>query len=114
MQKGIDGSEDFEAAAGQLGENTDELSAAFLDTATEGRLKAADLEEGLKGHVEQLLVAFDRYVAEDYETAYDSIHETYSHMFGVGTATYPRNDATVEDIFGFDYGSRLNLITCIG
>jgi len=28
MQKGIDGSKDFKAAAGQLGENTDELSAA--------------------------------------------------------------------------------------
>lgn len=60
--------------------------AAFLDTATEGRLKAADLEEGLKMHVDQLLMAFDSYVDEDYEAAYDNIHEAYSHMFGVGTA----------------------------
>ncbi|MBD7984851.1 copper amine oxidase [Sporosarcina sp. Sa2YVA2] len=60
--------------------------AAFLDTATEGRLKAADLEEGLKGHVDQLLMAFDNYVAGDYDATYDNIHEAYSHMFGVGTA----------------------------
>ena len=60
--------------------------AAFLDTATEGRLKAADLEEGLKGHVDQLLNAFNSYVAKDYDAAYDSIHEAYSHMFGVGTS----------------------------
>lgn len=62
------------------------VQAEFLDTATEGRLKAADLEESLKGHVDQLLVAFDSYADEDYDKAYDSIHEAYSHMFGVGTA----------------------------
>ncbi|MHA6260705.1 copper amine oxidase [Sporosarcina sp. CAU 1771] len=62
------------------------VQAEFLDTATEGRLKAADLEEGLKGHVDQLLAAFNSYVDEDYDKAYDSIHEAYSHMFGVGTA----------------------------
>ena len=31
-----------------------------------------------------------------------------------GTATYPRNDAPVSDIFGFNYSSNLNLITCTG
>ncbi|MBO0589145.1 copper amine oxidase [Sporosarcina sp. E16_8] len=62
------------------------IQAEFLDTATEGRLKAADLEEGLKGHVDQLLNAFNSYVDKDYDAAYDSIHEAYSHMFGVGTA----------------------------
>lgn len=30
------------------------------------------------------------------------------------TERYPRNDAPIEEIFGFSYGSRLNLITCIG
>lgn len=80
---------DDEAGKEQAMANLDayrKTQAAFLDTATEGRLKAADLEEGLKGHVDQLLMAFDSYVDKDYETAYDNIHEAYSHMFGVGTA----------------------------
>jgi len=139
MQKGIDGSKDFKAAAGQLGENTDELSAAvgsvygeeagkqfqmiwgshigyfvdyvtataekdeegrkkaladldnyrveqadFLDKATEGRLKAKDLEEGLKMHVDQLVWAFDSYGAGDYDKAYTSLTESMHHMFGTG------------------------------
>ncbi|WP_430286310.1 copper amine oxidase [Sporosarcina gallistercoris] len=139
MQKGIDGSKDFDAAAAQLGENTDELSAAigsvygddaanqfkeiwgshigyfvdyvkataandeegrkkaiseldgyrvtqaeFLDTATEGRLKAKDLEEGLKMHVDQLIWAFDNYNAGEYEKAYEGITESMMHMFGTG------------------------------
>ncbi|WJY27373.1 class F sortase [Sporosarcina trichiuri] len=28
--------------------------------------------------------------------------------------TYPRDAAPIQDIFGFSYGSRLNLITCMG
>ena len=139
MQKGIDGAEDFDAAAAQLGENTDELSAAigsvygeeagnqfkeiwsshigyfvdyvtataendedgrkkavanldeyrvtqagFLDTATEGRLKAKDLEEGLKMHVDQLIWAFDNYNAEDYEKTYEGLTESVMHMFETG------------------------------
>ncbi|QOR68032.1 hypothetical protein IM538_07835 [Cytobacillus suaedae] len=114
MQKGIDGSEDFEAVAGALNENTEGLSAAvasvygeaggaqfkeiwsshigyfvdyvkataandqtakdqalaeldiyraeqaaFFETATGGKLKATELEEGLKVHINQLLWAFD-------------------------------------------------------
>ncbi|MFP3322650.1 copper amine oxidase [Planococcus sp. SIMBA_160] len=54
--------------------------AAFLDSATEGRVPADALEEGLTAHVEQLLTAFDSYVAGDYETAYASIREAYAHM----------------------------------
>lgn len=139
MQKGIDGKEDFEAAAGQLNKNTEDLSAAvgsvygeeagnqfkeiwsshigyfvdyvtataenneegrkqalaeldkyraeqagFLDTATEGRLKAADLEAGLKVHVEQLIGAFESYRAGEYDKAYDDATESMHHMFGVG------------------------------
>ena len=30
------------------------------------------------------------------------------------TETYPRKEAPIEQIFGFSYGSRLNLITCTG
>lgn len=54
--------------------------AALLDAATEGRIPAADFEAGLTAHVDQLLVAFDSYVAGDYETAYSSIREAYAHM----------------------------------
>ncbi|USK33913.1 hypothetical protein LIT25_00040 [Bacillus sp. F19] len=39
--------------------------AAFLDTATDGRLKAADLEAGLKEHIEQLLSAFNSYTGKN-------------------------------------------------
>ncbi|WP_227396361.1 copper amine oxidase [Jeotgalibacillus aurantiacus] len=54
--------------------------AAFLDAATESRVPAAALEEGLTAHVGQLLTAFDSYVAGDYETAYSSIREAWAHM----------------------------------
>lgn len=141
MQKGIDGAKDFEAAAGALNENTEDLTAAiesvygaegaaqfkkiwsshigyfvdyvtataekdeegkkqavaeldeyrteqaaFLDTATEGRLKAADLEAGLKEHIKQLLNAFNSYTSKDYPAAYENISTAYAHMFGVGQA----------------------------
>ena len=135
LKKGADGTEDFEALAGALSKNTDDLTAAvssvygeeagaqfkeiwsshigyfvdyanatkandqagkdqavanldkyiveqaaFLDKATEGRLKAADLEAGLKMHVDQLVWAFDSYVAEDYETSYMNEREAIKHM----------------------------------
>ncbi|OHX51623.1 copper amine oxidase [Planococcus faecalis] len=54
--------------------------AAFLDAATEGRVPAAALEEGLTAHVGQLLAAFDSYVAGDFDAAYSSIREAYAHM----------------------------------
>lgn len=54
--------------------------AAFLDAATEGRVPADTLEEGLTAHVGQLLESFDAYVAGDYETAYNSMREAYAHM----------------------------------
>ncbi|WP_017382075.1 hypothetical protein [Paenisporosarcina sp. TG-14] len=135
MKKGADGTEDFEALAGELSKNTDDLTAAvasvygeeagvafkeiwsshigyfvdyvkatgaddqagkdkalaeldgyivkqaaFLETATEGRLKAADLEAGLTMHVDQLVWAFDSYVAGDYETGYMNEREAIKHM----------------------------------
>lgn len=135
LKKGADGTEDFDALASALGQNTDDLTAAvssvygeeagaqfkeiwsshigyfvdyatatkandqagkdkaveqlgeyiveqaaFLETATEGRLKAADLEAGLKMHVDQLVWAFDSYVAGDYETSYMNEREAIGHM----------------------------------
>jgi hypothetical protein len=139
MQKGIDGAEDFEAAAGALNQNTEDLAnavtsvyraeggnqfkeiwsshigyfvnyvtatakkdqagkdkalaelqeykvkqAAFLDSATGGRLKAAELEEGLAVHIEQLLWAFDNYTAGDFEKTYENLRHSMHHMFGTG------------------------------
>ncbi|WP_263491839.1 copper amine oxidase [Bacillus sp. RAR_GA_16] len=136
MQNGIDGSEDFDASAAALSENTDDLAAAitsvygeeagnqfkemwsghignfveyvqatgaedeeakeaalkalenyradfssFLETATDGRLEASALSEGLQTHVNQLISAFDNYTMEDYDAAYDSVREAYAHMY---------------------------------
>ncbi len=64
----------------------DELSqykkdfAQFLEDATGERLEADSLAEGLQMHVDQLIGAFDSYVAEDYETAYKHEREAIGHM----------------------------------
>lgn len=52
----------------------------LLEGATEGRIPAEALEEGLTTHVSQLLASFDSYVAGDYEAAYGSLREAYAHM----------------------------------
>ncbi|WP_404469785.1 copper amine oxidase [Sutcliffiella horikoshii] len=80
---GEENEEGREAAIAELEEYKVE-QAAFLDTATEGRLKAADLEEGLQMHIDELLLAFNSYNEADYETTYNTIRESYAHMFGVG------------------------------
>lgn len=54
--------------------------AALLDAATEGRVPADALEEGLTTHVNQLLGSFDAYVSGDYETAYAEMRAAYAHM----------------------------------
>lgn len=59
----------------------------------EGRLKAADLEAGLKEHIEQLLNAFKSYTGKKYPAAYENIHVAYTHMFRVGQAM---SDAIVD------------------
>lgn len=54
--------------------------AALLDAATEGRVPAEALEEGLTTHVSQLLASFDAYAAGDFETAYAEMRAAYAHM----------------------------------
>lgn len=54
--------------------------AAFFESATDGRLPAAALEEGLTMHIDQLLKAFDAYKAGDFETAYMQEREAIHHM----------------------------------
>jgi hypothetical protein len=58
----------------------------FIFYDPEGRLKAADLEAGLKEHIEQLLNAFNSYTGKNYPAPYENIHVAYTHMFGVGQA----------------------------
>ncbi|AJD89509.1 hypothetical protein JMA_01920 [Jeotgalibacillus malaysiensis] len=77
--------------------------AAFLDTATEGRVPAADLEAGLTAHVEQLLTAFDSYVAGDYQTAYSSIREAWAHM----TMPAAGLSAAITDQFPDQFGGEM-------
>jgi molecular chaperone GrpE (heat shock protein) len=55
--------------------------AKFLETATDGRLPADALAEGLQMHVDQLVKAFDTYTAGDYASTYPSVREAYGHMF---------------------------------
>ncbi|WP_226671838.1 copper amine oxidase [Rossellomorea aquimaris] len=52
----------------------------FLETATGERLKSDSLAEGLQMHINQLIGAFDSYVAGDYEKAYEYEREAIGHM----------------------------------
>ncbi|WP_175986898.1 copper amine oxidase [Bacillus sp. Marseille-Q1617] len=52
----------------------------FLETATGERLESDSLAEGLQMHVNQLVGAFDSYVAGDYEKAYEYEREAINHM----------------------------------
>ncbi|SDO50802.1 copper amine oxidase [Halobacillus aidingensis] len=139
MQKGIEGAEDFDAAAAALEGNTQDLTAAiasvygdeagqqfesmwsehigyfvdyvkataeedeagreealnnldnyredfsmFLETATDERLEASALAEGLQMHVNQLVGAFDNYEEGDFDEAYQKLRTSIDHMYGVG------------------------------
>ncbi|TFD98423.1 copper amine oxidase [Jeotgalibacillus salarius] len=77
--------------------------AAFLDTATEGRTPAPALEEGLTAHVDQLLTAFDSYVAGDYDTAYNSIRDAWAHM----TMPAAGLSAAITDQFPEQFGHEM-------
>nr|WP_242057555.1 copper amine oxidase [Halobacillus yeomjeoni] len=55
----------------------------FLESATGERLEADALAEGLQMHVNQLIGAFDSYVAGDYAKAYEYEREAINHMYGV-------------------------------
>lgn len=54
--------------------------AEFLETATDGRLQADALAQGLQGHVDQLIAAFNQYVAGDYDASAASLRTAYEHM----------------------------------
>ncbi|WP_174612976.1 copper amine oxidase [Virgibacillus ihumii] len=52
----------------------------FLEKATGQRLEAGSLAESLQMHVNQLIGAFDSYVAENYQKAYQHEREAIAHM----------------------------------
>lgn len=73
-----------EAAKKEAINNLDDYRAQFsefLSTATDGALPADVLANGLQTHVNQLITAFDAYVAEDYEKAFQTQSDAMEHMF---------------------------------
>ncbi|WP_010529380.1 hypothetical protein [Lentibacillus jeotgali] len=68
-----------QAALDELSQYREDFS-QFLETATEERLEAGSLADSLQMHVDQLIGAFDSYVAEDYEQAYNHEREAIGHM----------------------------------
>ncbi|TVT28995.1 copper amine oxidase [Salinicoccus cyprini] len=71
-----------ETALNELAQYRQDFS-QFLETATDERLEAGALADGLQMHVNQLIGAFDAYVMGDYETAYQYEREAIHHMYMV-------------------------------
>jgi hypothetical protein len=57
--------------------------AAFLSTATDGRLSSTPLAQALLMHDQMLLAQVDAFAAKQYEQAHDSAYSTYGHMVEV-------------------------------
>ncbi|NKE07640.1 copper amine oxidase [Mesobacillus selenatarsenatis] len=53
----------------------------FISTATEGRVEADALAQGLQTHVDQLVGAFNSYNEGDYSNTWMKAREGYEHMF---------------------------------
>ncbi|WP_332309471.1 copper amine oxidase [Planococcus lenghuensis] len=68
-----------QAALDELAEYRADFS-SFLEGATDERLKAEMLAEGLQVHVNQLIGAFDSYVAGDFEQAYEYERAAIEHL----------------------------------
>ncbi|MEV0716908.1 hypothetical protein [Asanoa sp. NPDC050611] len=68
-----------EAAIEALG-GFEKQFAAFLSSATGGRLPVADLARTLVMHDQMLLAQVDSFAAKQYEQAQDSAYSTYGHM----------------------------------
>ncbi|MFZ0371465.1 MAG: copper amine oxidase [Halobacillus sp.] len=141
MQNGLDGSEDFEASAQALSNNTEDLTKAmtkifgeeagdqfneiwtqhiddfvayvkatanedeekqkeamqaledyretfanFLEEGTNGELSAEKLAPSLQQHADFLFNTFDQYAEGDYEQTYQTLRDSYAHMFGASKA----------------------------
>ncbi|SDI47898.1 copper amine oxidase [Natribacillus halophilus] len=110
-----DDEESRQEALDNLEQYRDDFS-EFLSEATEGDLPAGDLADGLQAHVDDLIGAFDNYVEEDFEAAYQDIRDAYAHMFhlsedlaGTITEQFPEDfDNTTVNTPAVDLRSELN------
>ena len=59
---------------------------SFVETASDGKLKADIVAESLKTHINQLLAQVEAYAAKDYATTYRLEREAFAHMFPTGKA----------------------------
>jgi hypothetical protein len=59
---------------------------SFVETASDGALKAEIVAESLKSHINQLLAQVEAYAEKDYATAYRLEREAFAHMFPTGKA----------------------------
>lgn len=73
--------------------------ATFIDTATQGRVPAADLSKALLGLDDLLLRQVDAFAAKDYRQAQQLANQTYPQVFGLA-----RNMA---DAFGATVAARM-------
>jgi hypothetical protein len=73
--------------------------AAFLATATEGRLASAALTEAFLMHDRMLVHEVDAFAARKYQQAHDIAYSTYQQMFGLA--------GQLADAIGDTVGSRL-------
>ncbi|BAC14618.1 hypothetical protein [Oceanobacillus iheyensis HTE831] len=95
-----------EEALNNLENYRDEFS-GFMEEATEGNVQADGLAEGLQMHVEQLIGAFDAYVAGDYEEAYSQAREAYGHMYGAAESLSSGIVMQHPDMFAADMPSEM-------
>lgn len=89
-----------QVALDELAEYRQDFS-QFLEDATDERLEADSLAEGLQMHVNQLIGAFDSYVGGDYEQAYAHEREAISHMHMVAKGL----SSAIVDQFPEDYNN---------
>jgi len=75
-----DDEEAREEALAELDEYRQDFS-QFMSTATEGKVPASGLAEGLQVHVDQLTGTFDQFDMENYDQSWDTARSGYEHMF---------------------------------
>jgi hypothetical protein len=74
----------------------EKMFAAFLTTATAGRLPSTPLAQALLMHDQMLLAQVDAFAAKQYEQAHDSAYSTYGHMVEVAGQLANAFAGTVE------------------
>ncbi|ASK61278.1 copper amine oxidase [Virgibacillus phasianinus] len=93
-------------ALDQLKQYREDFS-AFMETATEGNIKADAVSEELQDHVNQLIASFDAYAAGDYEKAYNKFHEGYAYANDISKALSGAIVAQYPDKFASDMPSEM-------